>query len=76
MKQTVELASSSSSVYALAGFYKENTSNGFVVNPGKKDFAPRIGIAYMLNGQTVVRAGFGIFYGGLENLGFRPQSWL
>jgi hypothetical protein len=49
------------------------TSNRYVVNPDKKDFAPRIGIAYQLNDKTVIRTGFGIFYGGLENLGLGPN---
>ena len=35
-----------------------------------KDFAPRVGFAWNVNGsgQTVVRAGYGIFYGFLEGL--------
>lgn len=35
----------------------------------KTDIGPRIGFAYKLQEKTVVRAGFGIFYGGEENLG-------
>ena len=31
----------------------------------KHNFAPRLGIAYQLNDKTVVRAGYGIFYGFL-----------
>jgi Carboxypeptidase regulatory-like domain len=49
------------------------TSNPFLVNPDKTDFAPRVGFAYRLNDKTVVRGGFGIFYGGLENLGLGPN---
>ena len=33
------------------------------------NFAPRIGISYLLAPKTAVRAGFGIFYGGLESQG-------
>jgi hypothetical protein len=33
------------------------------------NFAPRIGFAYQLDPRTVLRAGYGIFYGGLENQG-------
>jgi hypothetical protein len=35
----------------------------------KTDIGPRIGFAYRLQEKTVIRAGFGIFYGGEENLG-------
>ena len=31
------------------------------------NFSPRVGLAYQLNSRTVVRAGYGIFYGGFEN---------
>ncbi len=30
---------------------------------GKKNFAPRIGFAYQLNNSTVVRGGYGVFFG-------------
>nr|WP_183792115.1 TonB-dependent receptor [Edaphobacter lichenicola] len=33
------------------------------------NFAPRVGVAYQLDPQTVVRAAYGIFYGGLESNG-------
>ena len=29
----------------------------------KYDFAPRVGVAYSINGKTVVRAGYGIYFG-------------
>lgn len=45
------------------------TSNKYLVNPKKLNFAPRVGIAYMVDPKTVVRVGGGIFYGGLENIG-------
>src|SRR5579875_617063 len=32
-------------------------------NPSWRDFAPRVGIAYALGQSTVLRAGYGIFYG-------------
>jgi hypothetical protein len=49
------------------------TNNNFLVNPDKKNFAPRVGLSYQINGQTVIRAGFGIFYGGLESVGYSPN---
>ncbi len=45
------------------------TSNDYLVNPRKLNFAPRIGVSYLLDPKTVIRAGGGIFYGGLENIG-------
>ena len=38
----------------------------------KTDLAPRIGLAYALGGRMVIRAGYGIFYGGEENQGGSP----
>ncbi|HKE23312.1 MAG TPA: carboxypeptidase regulatory-like domain-containing protein [Bryobacteraceae bacterium] len=39
----------------------------------KTDFGPRIGIAYRVLDKTVIRAGFGMFYGGEENQGGSPN---
>ncbi|MBV8817237.1 MAG: TonB-dependent receptor [Acidobacteriaceae bacterium] len=39
----------------------------------KTDFGPRVGIAYQITEKTVIRAGFGIFYGGEENQGGSPN---
>jgi hypothetical protein len=37
-----------------------------LVTTQKTNFAPRIGFSYMVDPKTVVRSGYGIFYGGLE----------
>ena len=38
--------------------------------PDTKNFAPRAGLAYQLTPKTVIRSGFGVFYGRTdENLG-------
>jgi outer membrane receptor protein involved in Fe transport len=34
----------------------------YIVNPDKKDFAPRVGVAYQLDRKTTLRGGFGVFY--------------
>jgi len=39
----------------------------------KWDFGPRFGLAYSVLPGTVIRAGFGIFYGGEENQGANPN---
>lgn len=63
----------------LAAFYRNNlTANNVVlnyvgnpslVNAQKLNFAPRVGLAYTIAQKLVIRSGFGIFYGGLENRG-------
>jgi hypothetical protein len=44
-------------------------SNQRLVNGQKTNFAPRIGFAFTVMPSTVVRGGFGIFYGGMESFG-------
>jgi hypothetical protein len=44
--------------------------NGRLQEAQKFNFAPRLGVAWSPSGKTVVRLGFGIFYGGLESLGY------
>lgn len=39
------------------------------VRTDKNNFAPRVGLAYQLSDKTVIRSGFGIFYGRDEVLG-------
>jgi hypothetical protein len=45
----------------------------YLVPWDKTDFGPRIGIAYQVAEKTVIRAGYGIFYGGEENQGGSPN---
>jgi hypothetical protein len=45
------------------------TSDRSLVQLKKLNFAPRVGIAYAFTPRTVLRAGGGLFYGGLENIG-------
>jgi len=48
-------------VPARDGGHREQTFS----NLDKNNFAPRVGFAWQLNQKTVVRGGFGIFYGGV-----------
>lgn len=62
----------------LAALAKNNiavryTNNNSLVDAPHLNFAPRIGFAYSPNSRVVVRGGYGIFYGGLESLGFGPN---
>jgi len=40
-----------------------------LVSSQKTNFAPRVGFSYQPNTRTVLRGGYGIFYGGLESNG-------
>ena len=39
----------------------------------KTNFAPRLGLAYQVDPKSVIRAGFGLFYGGLQSVGAAPN---
>ncbi len=57
---------------------KDNIALQYINNPRmvenqKTNFAPRLGFAYQLDPATVIRGGWGMFYGGLENIGFSPN---
>jgi outer membrane receptor protein involved in Fe transport len=58
----------------LSTLAQDNITLKYVSNPRlasgqNMNFAPRIGLAYLASPKTVVRAGYGIFYGGLQNEG-------
>jgi hypothetical protein len=62
----------------LAALKQDNISlqyvnNKFLTSPPLTNFSPRIGLSYSIDPKTVLRAGFGIFYGGLENIGGSPN---
>jgi hypothetical protein len=42
----------------------------------KTNFAPRLGVAYQIDPKTVIRAGYGIFYGALQSAGSNPDLTL
>jgi hypothetical protein len=43
------------------------TGSRGLINKDLNNFAPRVGLAYQIQAGTVLRAGYGIFYGGQEN---------
>jgi hypothetical protein len=44
-----------------------------LIQPDKNNFAPRVGLAYQLNDETVLRAGYGRFYMLFERAGSEDQ---
>ncbi len=49
------------------------TGNPRLLGEQHTNFAPRLGVDWSPDSKTVVRAGFGIFYGGLESIGYYPN---
>ena len=47
---------------SLAGRIVQAAVSPGIIHPDRNNFAPRIGLAYTLTKNTVVRAGYGIFY--------------
>jgi hypothetical protein len=54
-----------------------------LISPDTNNFAPRVGLAYQATNKMVVRAGYGIFYGGDEagpysnpSMGFNPPFFI
>ena len=47
--------------------------SSYLIPWDKFDIGPRIGAAYAVNAKTVLRVGYGIFYGGEENQGGSPN---
>lgn len=50
-----------------------NGSRG-LTDPDRNNFAPRVGFAFQLTNELVLRGGYGIFYGGQENGPFSNPS--
>ncbi len=47
--------------------------SSYMIAWDKMDFGPRLGLAYNVMPKTVIRASYGIFYGGEENQGGNPN---
>lgn len=48
------------------------SGNQYLTTVQKLNVSPRLGFAFMPTEKTVISGGFGIFYGGLENIGGAP----
>ncbi|MFT4113792.1 carboxypeptidase regulatory-like domain-containing protein [Silvibacterium sp.] len=49
------------------------SDNPALINAQKLNFAPRFGFSFSPDTKTVIRSGYGIFYGGLESTGYSPN---
>jgi hypothetical protein len=63
------LSSSFTSLLAKDGIALKYSSVPGLLNTPLDDFAPRIGVAWQVTPRLVARAGYGIYFGGFENLG-------
>lgn len=68
-QQSAALAPGFLSLLAANNVPVNYTGNSQLVNGQNTNFAPRIGFAISLDSKTVLRGGFGIFFGGVENTG-------
>jgi hypothetical protein len=60
-------------VLAEDGITAVSTSDPHLLKAQHANFAPRIGAAYSPDAKTSVRVGYGIFFGGLESVGYWPN---
>lgn len=52
------------------------SGNPYLIDYQTLDWGPRVGLAYKLDSRSVIRAGYGLYYGGLESTGFAPNLGL
>jgi hypothetical protein len=68
-QRSAPISSAFATLLAKDNIALQYSGNMNLINAQKTNFAPRIGLSYSLTNKTVLRAGFGMFYGGLENRG-------
>lgn len=69
IQNTVALGSVFPGILAKDGIGIQYVDNERLTSAQLTNFAPRVGVAFQPDPLTVVRAGYGIFYGGLESNG-------
>ena len=62
-----------SAVLAEDGITPVSVSDPHLLKAQHTNFAPRVGAAWSPDPKTAVRVGFGIFYGGIESVGYWPN---
>ena len=65
LNPTPEIPAAQFNVRGALTFPGQNGEPGGLYNTPKSNFMPRFGLAYKLDDRTVIRAGYGIFYGFL-----------
>jgi hypothetical protein len=68
-QRNVDLGAPFLNILAKNNVSVQYVDNDRLVTAQKTNFAPRIGFAYQAQPSTVVRGGFGMFYGGLQSEG-------
>lgn len=62
-----------SQILAEDGITPVSVSDPHLLKAQHTNFAPRVGIAWAPDSKTAIRLGYGMFYGGLESLGYWPN---
>jgi len=71
--QNLPLSADAAAYFAAAGVKITIAKSDYLIPWDKFDFGPRFGFAYQIQPKTVIRGGYGIFYGGEEiRGGFLP----
>jgi hypothetical protein len=62
-------------VTGLKGTYKRLQPGEYIYDPRKKNFSPRVGLAYRLNSKTVIRTAGAIFFAANDTLNAGTSDW-
>lgn len=71
--ESVPLCSAFTNLLAQNNIALQYLANPHLINGQYTNFAPKIGFAYSANPLTVIHGGFGMFYGGLQSIGYGPN---
>src|SRR5579884_3819530 len=71
--QNVPLAQKFLNLLAKDNITLKYSSNNKLIDRQNLNFGPRFGFSYLFNDRTVVRGGYGIFFGGVESTGYYPN---
>ena len=71
--KNVPLSPAFTSQLATDGIALQYSGTAGLTNTPKDNFAPRVGFAYQFTPKLVMRAAYGIFYAGFENIGGSPD---